>query len=1121
MASKEATRRNEEISNLLSQLIKSLTGFDESNVNFKLITEFANAQVNCDRYLSTNSHAVRKKLDGVYEKFKLSNYGKYADLLRKNVEFFTEHPACNSHTEKDCQWGMIAFMLEVAYNPVGGLKHRLMNNSDIFESVSLGEEDLNETLEKKIVKELREADVVGVDFKAEDSSLSEWSDSDEDDAIENDRDNQKQPSIEIPTVQQKKPPILPKPISIVTKLEPPKRVPIYHEYDSSSAGKNLIENVQSEWWKNKKYISVPNSKYQSASFCEYWNQLLARVSYNVIKTAEISTTSEHCLLREIFWMFVKPVNAKFFKVENERIVINANVSIASVTVKGLKSFLKVFTQKMTIMYVLRQFCQKVLQGDAKKIRKAPHTMEAYAAELARCLDLITHSILEKEKIVMSQEPGIVSSVLELFNHLQPQFKLLDYLWDIHRFSVIDWHKYQNHVCSAHLLAGLFLRIRKSSSSEKAALVSSLYLSTIRVYLSLVDIWWSDGRLDDFRQEFLIQTCIDDTDQIRDYVPRLNFKDMSISPNRMKLIEKDPVICMLMRHSLNAGDTLSVLARLDRMNDIKSKSSTTTDMYDVFMETVLSEIEKFRTNAVEENALTMSYLDPMKSIQISNNMTDSMMSSVSVNDFSEKNNKILEFKDEVMEMGNEILLLACKESLNLVENDVETTNEPLLFEKFKSTSNLILPYDNIILKTISKMLNAKLAIADNLVIKIYKEEFQLMSHLNNLRNVYLLEASDLMFEFYTALFTDIEAGKDWMDPYILTVQLSSALSGRMPDAASLFAVEIGSETHCFTTKVLDAIDEISLSYLVDLNLQTVINHKSLSRYNQVFRFFLKIKWAIWTLESLRFPDPFKNRRPYASLTPLDVTMRRLIIVRIWVIYIFQCLHSHLVQQVMVALQSQLDERIDKAKNLSELISAHEAYISTVYGDCFLKPEDSLIRESIKQLLNLVYIVRDEWNSVCTIMELEEQGVSDDAISIDIHIQEIEETYISCHRNLVDMLNKEIHKKGKQHLAELHSAFNCVLCQYRPIFVSIPHPRNGLPKMESKLLPLPVLPDTNFQGPLIQTYLILDESIVVPLRPVVWQFSKICLIEQNDLYEPVKGKGEATTSAVIRASVIIDR
>lgn len=77
---------------------------------------------------------------------------------------------------------------------------------------------------------------------------------------------------------------------------------------------------------------------------------------------------------------------------------------------------------------------------------------------------------------------------------------------------------------------------------------------------------------------------------------------------------------------------------------------------------------------------------------------------------------------------------------------------------------------------------------------------------------------------------IESGKEWMDSYMLTLQLSSALSGRLGDAASYFGVEIGSESHCNTTKVLDAIDEISITYVVDLNLQTVINQKSLNRYN---------------------------------------------------------------------------------------------------------------------------------------------------------------------------------------------------------------------------------------------------------------------------------------------------
>lgn len=292
-------------------------------------------------------------------------------------------------------------------------------------------------------------------------------------------------------------------MTIVSKLEPPKRQPVYKEYDSNTAVKSFSGNVQKLWWKSNEAVCKPNSTHQSANFCEYWNQLLARVSYNYIKAEQISTISEYCLLREILWMFVKPCNTKFFHLDGERVVLNKNVSIPSVTTKGLQSFLKEFTEKMTILNILRQFCQKV-QGTPKNSHPPPHTMEAYADELTHCLSIVLNAVLEKEKNVMQQELGTVDSILELHHYMQPHFKFLEHLWDIHRFSVIDWHKYPNHVCAAHLLAGLFLRIRKSSSSEKAALATSLYLKTIRVYLSIVDGWWNDGRLDDWRQEFLIQ-----------------------------------------------------------------------------------------------------------------------------------------------------------------------------------------------------------------------------------------------------------------------------------------------------------------------------------------------------------------------------------------------------------------------------------------------------------------------------------------------------------------------------------------------------------------------------------------------------------------------------------------
>lgn len=38
--------------------------------------------------------------------------------------------------------------------------------------------------------------------------------------------------------------------------------------------------------------------------------------------------------------------------------------------------------------------------------------------------------------------------------------------------------------------------------------------------------------------------------------------------------------------------------------------------------------------------------------------------------------------------------------------------------------------------------------------MYKDEYQVLYHLKNLRKVYLLEASDLMYSFYSFIFKKV-------------------------------------------------------------------------------------------------------------------------------------------------------------------------------------------------------------------------------------------------------------------------------------------------------------------------------------------------------------------------------
>lgn len=117
---------------------------------------------------------------------------------------------------------------------------------------------------------------------------------------------------------------------------------------------------------------------------------------------------------------------------------------------------------------------------------------------------------------------------------------------------------------------------------------------------------------------------------------------------------------------------------------------------------------------------------------------------------------------------------------------------------------------------------------------------------------------------------------------------------------------------------------------------------------VFRFLLTIKWGIWTLENLRFPKSQKNRKPFILLNLSDLMFKRLALLRNWILYSMQCIHSHLMTQVLQSMGAKLDKNIENTKNLSEIIHVHKSYIRTINQYCFQSKADWQIRLGIEQV-----------------------------------------------------------------------------------------------------------------------------------------------------------------------------
>lgn len=82
----------------------------------------------------------------------------------------------------------------------------------------------------------------------------------------------------------------------------------------------------------------------------------------------------------------------------------------------------------------------------------------------------------------------------------------------------------------------------------------------------------------------------------------------------------------------------------------------------------------------------------------------------------------------------------------------------LFERLRPATSFILPYHQYFVTILTNLLKARISVANNYVLEIYKNEHQLVHHLQNLPKIYFMEAGDLMSDFYSKLFTQVSVAE---------------------------------------------------------------------------------------------------------------------------------------------------------------------------------------------------------------------------------------------------------------------------------------------------------------------------------------------------------------------------
>lgn len=245
-----------------------------------------------------------------------------------------------------------------------------------------------------------------------------------------------------------------------TNLKPPQKMKPFKEFDASKALEWKEQNTQPSWWLNETNRAKVDSKYPAAKMCE-----LFQIG------EKVSTLSEWCLMREILWMLQLEPHAyaidsdssiekysMFFSLNNEtdEITANPNISLASVTVEGIKSILDEFAEVMTMLYRFRKIFSIVFQHlegancfIETKICTPPYTIQCYANGLKEFLNVIADAIIKLEMEIIEQDPMEIRTIVYVYNELLPQFRLVKTLHDIHTKVYIDF-KSNAGLCDTHL-----------------------------------------------------------------------------------------------------------------------------------------------------------------------------------------------------------------------------------------------------------------------------------------------------------------------------------------------------------------------------------------------------------------------------------------------------------------------------------------------------------------------------------------------------------------------------------------------------------------------------------------------------------------------------------------------
>nr|XP_055182065.1 gamma-tubulin complex component 5 isoform X5 [Nyctereutes procyonoides] len=965
------------------QLVRHVAGLqDEADPNFQLALHFAWSNFRFHRFLDVNSHKVEKTIEGIYEKFIIhSDLSKAASWKRLTEEFLNASLLSIKEIKTDAHYSILSLLLCLSDSP---------SNSNYVETPRDKEVEKKDDFDwGKYLMEGEEIDL------GPNVDTPNWSEESEDE------DDQQPLSREDSGIQVDRTPLEEQDQN--RKLGPH----ISWKVDEIDGQSWLEQHVVHQYW-TARSSRFPHSLHLYSNLAAVWDQHLYSSDPLYVPDDKVFVT-ETQVIRETLWLLSGVKKLFIFQLIDGKVTVRNSVTVTHLTHSCLRSVLEQIAAYGQVVFRLQEFIDEVmghssegmLPGNGslpKKLTEAPfRTYQAFMWALYKYFISFKKELTDIEKYIINNDTTITLAIV--VDKLSPRLAQLKVLHKVFSTGVAEVPPdTRNVVRASHLLNTLYKAILEydnvgEASEQTVSLLFSLWVETVRPYLQIVDEWIVHGHLCDGAREFIIQRNKNVPVNHRDFwyatytlysvsEKTENEEKMSDNASASSGSDQGPssrqhtmvsFLKPVLKQIIMAGKSMQLLKNLQCVEsttcqDTARGNAERKSLYTLFLESVQSRLrhgEDSTTQVFTEQQATKENLIKMQSIAERHLELDDVHDPLLAINFARLYLEQSDFHEKFA--GGDIC--------------VDRSSESVTCQTFELTLRSCL-YPHID--------KQYLECCGNLM-RTLKKDYRLVEYLQAMRNFFLMEGGDTMYDFYTSIFDKIREKETWQNVSFLNVQLQEAVGQRYPEDS--LRLSISYENVDTTKKKLPVhiLDGLTLSYKIPWPVDIVISLECQKIYNQVFLLLLQIKWAKYSLDVLLFGElastAGKPQLREGLLCEQDTTR-------------FAPQKEPILHSTGLEFQHQVEE----AKDLDQLIKIHYRYLSTIHDRCLLREKVSFVKEAIMKVLNLALMFADGWQAGLGTWQMES-------------IEKMESDFKNCHMFLVTILNKAVCRGSFPHLESL--------------------------------------------------------------------------------------------------------